>query len=166
MEPRRGNTKTLIYQQLLRTCSQKTNAKAILIVHKYSPLDATQYSLESWISAPSPGGTMTSRCPELLCLQLFFLEEDLSVHSVRAGGCRVGSGGGWGLRPRPDQLQFCVRQTILMWYSRLEEGGEGKNEANLKEFSLEIRQRVKCIKVSIMNMAISEKKMNGRGVCF
>lgn len=43
---------------------------------------------------------------------------------------------------------------------------EGKSEANLKEFSPEIKQRVKCIKESIINMDISEKKMNGSGVCF
>ncbi len=65
---------------------------------------------------------MTSMCPELLCLQLFFLEEDLSVHSVGAGGCGVRAGRGWGFWPRSDQLQFCIRQALLLRYSRLEEG--------------------------------------------
>ncbi len=84
---------------------------------------------------------MTSMCPKLLCLQLFFLEEDLSVHSVRAGGCGVRAGGGWGLWPRSDQLQLCICQTILLRYSRLEEGGrERESEIKLKEF---------CPKISI-----------------
>lgn len=33
-------------------------------------------------SFPSPGGSTTSMYPEVLGLQLFLLEEDLSVHSV------------------------------------------------------------------------------------
>lgn len=68
------------------------------------------------------GRTVTSTCPGLLCLQLFLLEEDLSVHCVWAGGCGVRTGGSWGLWLCSDQLQFCVCQTVILCFARLEEG--------------------------------------------
>lgn len=86
------------------------NAILIINIVLWVPL-STVWAAES---LPSPGGTMTSMCPELLRLQLFFLEEDLSVHSVRAGGCGFRAGGGWGLWSWSDQLQFCICQTILL----------------------------------------------------
>lgn len=48
------------------------------------------------VALPSLGGTMTSMCSELLCLQLFLLKEDLSIDCVRAAGCGIRVGGGWG----------------------------------------------------------------------
>lgn len=54
-------------------------------------------------------------------LQLFFLEEDLSVNCVGAGGCGVSPGGGRGLWPGSHQLQFCICQALLLQRMRLEE---------------------------------------------
>lgn len=54
-------------------------------------------------------------------LQLFFLEENLSVNGVGTGGRGVRSGGGRGLWPGSDQLQFCICQALLLRRTRLEE---------------------------------------------
>ena len=98
---------------------------AILIVHKYSTLVATQ--------ASCPHREVPRRAHVQLCLQLFLLEEDLSVHSVRAGGSGVRAGEGGGLRPRSDQLQLCIRQAVVVRYSRLEEGGKERGQRHFRK---------------------------------
>lgn len=81
----------------------------ILIVHKYRSLDIILFS-SAWRAEPLPHQKVT----ELPHLQLFLLEEDLSIHGVWAGGCGVRAAGGWRLLPRSDKLQLCVRQAVFM----------------------------------------------------
>lgn len=99
-----------IYPHMWHTCIQKRKQmlNVILTVHKYSPA-ATRFRSESWISA---GGT------KLTCLQVFLLEEDLSIDCVGAGGCGVGGGRDRGLLSRSDKLQLCICQALFLWYSR------------------------------------------------
>lgn len=107
MELCRGNTKPSFTNSCSVITAKKQMLNAILIVHKYSTLVATQ--------ASCPHREVPRRAHVQLCLQLFLLEEDLSVHSVRAGGSGVrAGGGGGGLRPRSDQLQLCIRQAVVV----------------------------------------------------
>lgn len=82
---------------------KKTNG--ILTVHKYSPSAAARFRSESWISE---GGT------KLICLQVFLLEEDLSIDCVGAGGCEVGGGRDRGLLSWSDKLQLCICQAFVL----------------------------------------------------
>lgn len=90
----------------MELCRRSTETSLDTRTAKYSPPDGALAAL------PSPGGSChIHRLPHL---QLFFLEEDLSVDGVGAGGCGVSSGGGRGLWPGSDQLQFCICQALLL----------------------------------------------------
>lgn len=123
MEPCRRSTKNLISLP-----SGQVNATPSLA--------NTGLQMALWQLLPSSGGSCDA-CYGLLRLQLFFLEEDLSVHGVGTGGRGLAPGGGRGLRPGPDQLQLGVGQALLLHRTRLEESTSAFREAKKRSYGVQ-----------------------------